>query len=135
MEQNGIAYDESLVVELDEFTPEAGAAAIERLVASGLPFDGVFCVTDYVALGVLRALADAGVDVPGSVKVIGFDDVEFSRFLVPSLSSVNPDHDLMARTAVELLAARIEDNDHEAVEFVSPFRIVERASTGASARA
>lgn len=133
LEKAGLPYDESLVVEIEEFTPEAGAESVRRLVDSGIPFDGIFCVTDYVALGVLRALADAGVEVPGEVKVIGFDDVEFSRYLVPSLSSVNPDHDLMARTAVELLAARIEDNDHEAVEFVSPFRVVERASTAATA--
>ncbi|KQR53626.1 LacI family transcriptional regulator [Leifsonia sp. Leaf336] len=127
---HGIAYDPSLVVEIDEFTPERGAEAIARLLTQGMRFDGVFCVTDYVALGVLRGLADAGVDVPGDVKVIGFDDVEFSKYVVPSLSSVNPDHAFMAQTAVELLAARIESNDREAVEIVSPYTVVGRESTG-----
>nr|WP_324615837.1 substrate-binding domain-containing protein [Streptomyces puniciscabiei] len=53
------------------------------MVADGLEFDGVFCVTDTVAMGVLRGLADAGVRVPERVKVIGFDNVDESAFLVP----------------------------------------------------
>ncbi|MGC0369560.1 LacI family DNA-binding transcriptional regulator [Microbacterium sp. SLBN-111] len=130
LEDAGIPYDPKLTVALDEFTPRRGAEAVTSLVADGIEFDGVFCVTDYVALGVLRGLADAGRRVPDDVKVIGFDDVEFSRHLVPSLSSVDPDHELMARTAVDLLIARIADDAHEAVEVLSPFRVVARESTG-----
>jgi len=129
LEDAGIPYDPRLTVVLDEFTPRRGAEAVSSLLSEGIEFDGVFCVTDYVALGVLRGLADAGRRVPADVKVIGFDDVEFSRHLVPSLSSVNPDHELMARSAVDLLIARIADDAHEAVEVLSPFRVISREST------
>ena len=102
------------------------------MVESGLDFDGVFCVTDTVAMGVLRGLADVGVRVPEQVKVIGFDNVEESEFLIPSLSTIDPDHDMMARRAVDLLAGRIEQAepgaDHE--EFISHFSVVIRESTG-----
>jgi DNA-binding LacI/PurR family transcriptional regulator len=90
-------------------------------------------VTDTVAIGVLRGLADAGVRVPSRVKVIGFDNVEESAFMVPSLSSIDPDHERMARTAVSLLVRRIEGGvpGKPRREFVSKFSVVERESTHA----
>jgi DNA-binding LacI/PurR family transcriptional regulator len=102
------------------------------MAESGLEFDGVFCVNDSLAMGVLRGLADAGTRVPDEVKVIGFDNVEGSEFLVPSLSTVDPDHDGMAERAVELLVRRIEQTapatDHE--EYVGDFSVLIRESTG-----
>jgi DNA-binding LacI/PurR family transcriptional regulator len=67
---------------------EAGAAAVRRLLADGVPFDAVFALNDTLGLGVLRALGEAGVRVPDEVAVIGFDNIDESQFSVPSLSSV-----------------------------------------------
>jgi len=106
LERSGIAFDPSLVVNIEKFTMQSGAEVARALVASRKRFDGIFCVTDTVAIGVLRGLADAGVRVPARVKVIGFDNVEEGAFTVPSLSSIDPDHETMARTAVSLLVRR-----------------------------
>lgn len=125
----GIEEDPRLTLTLDVFSPEAASAAVHQAVDAGLQFDGVFCVTDYVALGVLRALADLGISVPDEVKVIGFDDVESSRFLTPSLSSVNPSKDLIAAKAVDLLVDRIKGATGDPVEFVSPYALMAREST------
>lgn len=118
-----------LVVELDGSGLEDGARAIRQLVDQGVSFDGVFCVTDYVAVGVSRALADAGIDVPGSVKLIGFDDMEISEYLTPSLSSIRPDHEFMAKSAVDLLISRIDGDKSDPREVVSPYRLSRREST------
>lgn len=131
----GLPADPGLVQSLETLTMRAGALCAREMVRSGLDFDGVFCVTDTVAMGVLRGLADAGVRVPEQVKVIGFDNVEESEFLVPSLSTIDPDHDTMARRAVELLAGRIEQTEPgepeaDREEFVSRFSVVVRESTG-----
>ena len=131
LREHGIEEDPQLTFVLDDFSPESAAKAITNAIAAGASFDGLFCVTDYVALGAIRALADAGIAVPEDVKVMGFDDVQTSKFLTPSLSSVNPSHDLMAATAVDLLVARIEGEAGEPVEFVSPFEVIERESTAA----
>jgi len=127
----GLPYDSSLVVPLEQVTMSQGRDGIRRLIRSGVSFDGVFCVTDTVAIGALRGLADEGIDVPGQVKVIGFDDIDESKYLVPSLSSVDPDHPAMARTAVDLLVRRIQgkDRDYHATEIVSKYAIVAREST------
>lgn len=116
---------------IEKLTMEAGRAATLELVDSDIEFDGLFCLTDSVAIGALRGLADRGVSVPGDVKVIGFDAVEEGEYTVPSLSTVDPDHELMARRAVELLVDRIDNpaSGRQPVEFISTYRIVERDST------
>ncbi|SEH02011.1 DNA-binding transcriptional regulator, LacI/PurR family [Nonomuraea solani] len=129
----GIAFDPGLVAPIDALTMEAGAAAARRLADSGADFDGAFCVTDTVAIGVLRGLADRGVAVPARVKVIGFDNIAEGAYTVPSLSTIDPDHTLMADTAVDLLAQRLTEkgkNKREAREFISRFSVVARESTG-----
>jgi DNA-binding LacI/PurR family transcriptional regulator len=129
----GIPFDPSLVIRVDVFTMAGGADAARALVDSGIEFDGIFCVTDTVGIGALRGLADRGVRIPADVRVIGFDNIEESAYFVPSLSSVDPDHKLMARTAVDLLVRRIEHDGEELTpqEFVSEFVVVERESSHA----
>ncbi|MET9384475.1 LacI family DNA-binding transcriptional regulator [Streptomyces sp. NPDC002928] len=132
----GLAPDADLEQCLTAFTMEAGARCARQMVSDGLDFDGVFCVTDTVAMGVLRGLADAGVRVPHDVKVIGFDNVDESAFLVPSLSTVDPDHDTMAEHAVARLVRRIEQPGPavEPEECVGRFSVVVRESTGGPGR-
>ncbi|MEW2409815.1 LacI family DNA-binding transcriptional regulator [Streptomyces griseoviridis] len=131
LEEAGLPVDPDLVRTVDRLTMAAGARAARALASDDPGVDGVFCVTDTVAMGVLRGLADVGARVPDDVKVIGFDDVEESAYLVPSLSTIDPDHDLMAARAVDLLAARIDRPEQplEREEFVSPYRVVAREST------
>ncbi|MHC5906506.1 LacI family DNA-binding transcriptional regulator [Streptomyces sp. S6] len=128
----GLPQDPGLVRKVARFGLADGARCARDMVAGGLDFDGVFCVTDTLATGVLRGLADTGVRVPGQVKVIGFDNLAESAYLVPSLSSVDPDHDAMAERAVALLLTRIEQHEPPPryEEFVSGFTLAIRESTG-----
>jgi DNA-binding LacI/PurR family transcriptional regulator len=132
LEDAGLPSDPTLVQQVDRTGMREGAQHAREMAESGLEFDGVFCVNDSLAMGVLRGLADAGIRVPDEVKVIGFDNIEESEFLIPSLSTVDPDHDGMAERAVELLVRRIEQTapvtDHE--ESVGDFSVVIRESTG-----
>jgi DNA-binding LacI/PurR family transcriptional regulator len=117
---------------------ENGAEAMRDLIATGVPFDGLFALNDTLALGALRALGDAGRRVPDDVAVIGFDDIDEARFSIPSLSSVDPGRHVIAETAVELLVQRINEKDQESLppRLIKPeFRIVARESTGFASRA
>ncbi|MCJ1687481.1 MULTISPECIES: LacI family DNA-binding transcriptional regulator [unclassified Rathayibacter] len=131
----GTEADPALFLPVTAFTLAAGRDAVSRALAQGADFDGLFCVTDTLALGALRGLADAEVAVPDRVKVIGFDDLEESGFSVPSLSTIDPDHAAMARAAVELLVSRIDAGragGAAPVEFVSTVHVVERESSRAA---
>ncbi|MFE0521481.1 LacI family DNA-binding transcriptional regulator [Streptomyces sp. NPDC058954] len=123
--------DPALVQFVDRLGMREGAQRAREMAESGLDFDGVFCVTDSLAMGVLRGLADSGIRVPDQVKVIGFDNVSESEFLIPSLSTVDPDHDGMAERAVDLLVRRIEQTAHSTRhrDFVGRFSLVVREST------
>lgn len=70
--------------------------AVDTMLESGLQFDAVFALNDLLAWGVLRELRERGVAVPDDVRVIGFDDVEESAYMVPSLSTVNPGREAIA---------------------------------------
>ncbi|MBO1330694.1 LacI family DNA-binding transcriptional regulator [Streptomyces sp. VRA16 Mangrove soil] len=131
----GLPADRRLEYEITEFTMAAGAEWARTTAASRAGVDGVFCVTDTVAMGVLRGFADGGLRVPQDVKVIGFDNVDESAFLVPSLSTVAPDHDVMAERAVDFLVRRIEEpSGGEPEEFVAPYDLVARESTTGGAQ-
>ncbi|MEV6001502.1 LacI family DNA-binding transcriptional regulator [Streptomyces griseomycini] len=128
----GLPSDPGLVQQVGRLDMPEGAERVREMVESGLDFDGVFCVNDSLAMGVLRGLADARIRVPDQVKVIGFDNVKESTFLVPSLSTVDPDHDGMAERAIDLLIRRIEQTEPPAghAESVGDFSLVIRESTG-----
>ena len=70
---------------------------MRRLLGSGAPPDAVFCFNDLLALGALRALHEAGLRVPEDVAVVGFDDIEDGRYSAPTLTTVAPDKDRIAR--------------------------------------
>jgi DNA-binding LacI/PurR family transcriptional regulator len=125
----GIPFDADLVEPVDLFTMDEGARAARAMIADHPDVDGLFCVTDTLAFGAMRGLADAGIAMPDQVKVIGFDNVAEGAFSIPSLSTIDPDHELMAETAVRFLSQRIRGEEVEPREFVSRYAVIEREST------
>ncbi|MDQ0380953.1 DNA-binding LacI/PurR family transcriptional regulator [Amycolatopsis thermophila] len=104
------------------------AAAASLLRQSPRP-DAIFCYSDLLAMGAMRAVFDAGLTVPDDVAIIGIDDIEEGRYSRPSLSTVSLDTAFIARTAVARLAARIEDPALPAEEFIAPHTLIAREST------
>ncbi len=132
LSEAGIRFDPALVVAASDWRLPAGREAVAPLLALPEPPDAVFAFNDLIALGVLRGLADAGVRVPRDVAVVGFDDVEQSRYAVPSLTTVAPDKESIARIAVDRLAARLEAGDAWTPEEITVgARLVVRESSGA----
>ncbi|MEV5753717.1 LacI family DNA-binding transcriptional regulator [Actinoallomurus sp. NPDC052308] len=127
----GRALDESLVISTRRFHRSEGARAMATLLdrADGPP-DAVFCYNDLLAIGAIRTLLARGLRVPEDVAVVGFDDIEEGRYSTPSLTTVSPDKDLIARLAVDRLIARLGDRSEEKpAELWAPHRLVTREST------
>ena len=106
-----------------------GAQAMASLLTEGP--DAVLCFNDQLALGALRTLALAGVRVPEDVAVIGIDDIEDGRFSTPTLSTIAPDKNAVAREAVRLLHERLTDPVGPRRKVSVGFRLLARESTGA----
>ena len=110
-----------------------GARVIDRLIASGgagqLP-RAIACANDQTALGVVYALRQHGLDVPGDVAVTGFDDIPVARHLRPQLTTVRQPIQELGATAFEVLYSMINDAGHAPRDIVLPTRLVPRESCG-----
>jgi LacI family transcriptional regulator len=95
----------------------------------------VIAFDDVLAQGVLAGLVEQGVDVPGTMSVVGCDDITAVR-TVPPLTTISGPSDLAGRRAVELLLEAVEhpDPDAAAVCEVVPSSLVVRQSTGPAGR-
>ena len=102
LKKHGFEVDPSLLIDCGWTTAEA-ADAIARIISQRDLPDGIFAMNDSAALGAIRALVRAGIDVPGQVSVIGFDDIVESSLSTPTLSTVAPLLDDIASMALDLL--------------------------------
>jgi DNA-binding LacI/PurR family transcriptional regulator len=76
------------IVAIGDFTRESGEVCMRQLLEDDPVLDAVFVASDLMALGALRALAQAGRRVPDDVAVVGFDDFELARYAEPQLTTV-----------------------------------------------
>ena len=129
----GLRYEETLVAHGD-FSPISGYKKIHALLQSGISFDGVFAANDQMAVGALRALDIAGINVPEQVKVVGFDNTFIASIVNPSLTTISvPNYD-MGVHAAKLLLDRIHHPEKKAAAITLDYELIIRRSTMTSAR-
>ncbi len=112
-----------------DFTIESGYRAMSRLLDERAEFTAVFVGNDSMALGVQTALRQRGLYVPDDVAVVGFDDVPESAHLVPGLTTVRQDFQLLGQLAVEYIIDLIEKPDTPIYQRVLPPKLIIREST------
>jgi DNA-binding LacI/PurR family transcriptional regulator len=112
-----------------DFTRESGAVAMREILHRRPDTDAVFGGNDLMAMGALKVLREAGRQVPADVAVLGFDDINLSRYCDPPLSTVHQPIAEQARLMVQMVLDRIEGKPVEE-SVVLPVRLVHRASTG-----
>ena len=123
MEKAGLAPRDPLVSEGEDRVSQ-GRNAIGQLHEGGEAFDGLFFACDAMALGALEELSTRGIEVPGTLGVVGFDGLGSGEFSNPPLTTVQPDFAEAGRLLVETALA----GDGERTERRVPVRLVERAS-------
>jgi DNA-binding LacI/PurR family transcriptional regulator len=100
-----------------------------RLLALDREVTAIFAANEEMALGVMRAMSEAGREVPRDVSIIGFDDVPFARYLTPPLTTVRQDFEGLGQRSVHLLMDAIHGVDDSRVQAVITTELVERGST------
>lgn len=115
LEAAGVEVDPALV-RTGEFSPESGEASADVLLELEDPPTAIFAGSDSVAVGVLRSARRRGLEVPGDLSVVGFDDTYNAMWVEPPLTTVRQPLRQMgrvaARTALELAAGRVPDSHH-----------------------
>lgn len=128
LEAHDIPFDPRLIAS-GEFDEETGFNAIQKLMADGIDFDAVFAGDDDAAIGVYRALKSAGRVIPDDVAVVGFDDVQFARYVSPALTTIRAPIEEVGREAVRQLLHQLNGEQAEALTLMRT-ELVIRESCG-----
>ncbi|HWY70538.1 MAG TPA: LacI family DNA-binding transcriptional regulator [Terriglobales bacterium] len=121
----------SLCVEMEFSTPfpDMGYPVVQKLLASGERFTALFAFNDVSAIGAIRALRDAGLEVPGSVAVVGFDDIPSAAYNTPSLTTIRQPLRRMGEIAARTLLDRLRRKGAAPKEVAVEPELVIREST------
>ncbi|MEA5667331.1 LacI family DNA-binding transcriptional regulator [Stenotrophomonas sp. MH1] len=104
----GLRYDAKLVVN-GEFSYESGYAGANQLLDSAQPPTAIFAGNDDMAAGVICAISERGLSVPGDISVSGFDDTPIARQIYPSLTTIRQPTREMGRVAASELLKEIRE--------------------------
>lgn len=108
----GVPIEEKWIVPGD-FRYQGGEAAIAELLRLDEPPSAVFACNDVMAIGALRAVRSAGLQVPGDVSIVGFDDIPLASAVSPALTTVAQPIVELATLAAQLLMSRIQSDQQD----------------------
>lgn len=115
LEQNQIPFDPKLVFFMDdklpEYSEENGYVTGRAMMASGQDFTAIFVISDRTAIGLFKAIDDAGKRIPEDISVIGFDGIEMGAYMIPSLTTMVQPIEKMVDTCIELLDRQIAGDE------------------------
>jgi DNA-binding LacI/PurR family transcriptional regulator len=125
----------SIQLEADSWSPEVGYLPMKALLERRPDFTAIFCFNDISAIGVVRAIHDAGLRVPQDISVVGFDDIISAAYQKPSLTTVRQPLREMGSVGAQTLLELIANPKKEQLkEVVMKPELIIRESTGPAAR-
>jgi len=91
--------------------------------------DTIVCGSDLIAIGVMKALQERGIDIPGQVRIAGYDNLDISSYLSIPLTTVNQPHEEIGEFGVKILLERIEQPQRPINQIILDCQLVIRQST------
>ena len=128
LEEAGVGYDERLILRGD-YHAQSGMEITHSILKMNPRPTAIFALNDLMALGALRAAAEAGCSVPGDLAVVGYDDLEIARFANPPLTTIAQPKKEIGVKAIELLVDRISQKGRPPSRLVLPPELIVRRST------
>lgn len=132
--KRGLTVPEELICyvqdELDHFSMENGYITTKKLLESPEKVTAIYAASDSLAIGVCRAVLEAGKRIPEDISVAGYDGIELGEYYNPKLTTIKQPVEEMAKKTIRVLLDVIAGReDHQQIVF--PARLVERESTAA----
>jgi len=128
----GISINPELVIRLkgDAVTPDLGYVFAKRFLARNpAPFTALFAYNDTSAIGAIRAIHEAGLQVPDDISVVGFDDIESAAYNNPAITTVRQPLQKMGEIAARTLLNQIENAEVYVPQIAIEPEFVVRSST------
>ena len=126
----GLPIDDGLIVRCGKSMAD-GYAATQRLLTLSPRPTAIIAINDLLAIGALRAIYEASLDVPTDISVAGFDDIPMANYLSPPLTTVRANAREIGRQAVTLALKRIHQPDLPVQQVCVEAQLITRASSGA----
>lgn len=127
-QEMGIEIDERLIITNTNNRKE-GRKAMEKLLASEIPFDAIFSSGDYAALGAYLVLKEHGIKIPQDVGVSGFANEHFAALVTPSMTTSDQHSADIGQLASEQILKEINNDDEELLKTSLLPRLIVREST------
>jgi DNA-binding LacI/PurR family transcriptional regulator len=109
-------------------TEQSGRDAINSLILRGIKFDAVFAASDMIAIGAMGALEEHGIEVPGDIAVVGFDDLPAASLARPPLTTIQQDFKRAGEMLVDAVIRQIRNEDANTAAL--PAQLIVRKSCG-----
>jgi LacI family repressor for deo operon, udp, cdd, tsx, nupC, and nupG len=126
----GLEYDKSLVMRGD-FSLSSGELATQSLLDADSKITAIFAANDAMAIGAIKVLRARGLQVPGDISVIGFDDIEFAQYVEPALTTIHQPRREIGRATMAKMIAQLQQDSEPASQIVLEHELVIRQSTAA----
>lgn len=129
LKKNNIPFDQAksvILLDLDEDFQ----ANIQAFLLENPNIDGIFAISDTIAMELLITLPHLGITVPNDMKIIGFDNTPQGRFSCPTLSSIEQDTSKISEIAVSSLLSMLNNSISTEKSTIIPVSLVKRESTG-----
>lgn len=127
LEEAGIEFDEDLLYE-GNYIHEGGSLGLTELLHRGKKFTALVCSNDEMASGAMSTARKLGFDLPRDLSVIGFDNIVYSSYLFPTLTTINYPVLPMAKMAVDMILQDVYEHGHITVTNTFSPKLVERNS-------
>ncbi|WP_111977123.1 LacI family DNA-binding transcriptional regulator [Algibacillus agarilyticus] len=128
LENAGIPFDDTLVTEGD-FSLWSGLNSATQFIHMDQKPTAIVAFNDEMAIGAIKGFKSVGLDVPNDISVTGFDDIEFSKYNEPTLTTISQPATELGKTAMNLLHRLLEGKTLAQQEYILPFEFIVRGST------
>ncbi len=128
-QDRGLAVARELYQPVTQVSFDSGYEATKALLRSDKSFDALFCYSDILASGAVRALTEEGIAIPGQARVVGYDNTSFSRFCTPPITTVAQPVEQMGAMAAELILKMCAGDQPQHKRYTLPVALVKRETT------
>jgi DNA-binding LacI/PurR family transcriptional regulator len=129
MGEHGILLDESRQLAHGDFSAESGARCVDQLLTATPEIDAVFCANDYMAAGAINRSLERGRSIPGDLKVIGFDNRDFSSFWPIPITTFELPLEEMGEKSASMLFELIAGRDPDPRQILLDSHLIARKSS------
>ena len=129
MEELGLKVSQNYVVDGGLFGVMGGYKAMQQLLQVADRPTAIFAAGDMMAIGAMKAIQEAGLQIPDDISVVGFDDIELSQYVTPSLTTIRQDSQTIGQQAADMLLKQINNKKKIPLGVMVPVTLIERKST------